>query len=156
RLSGKAPEASHCTNIGALHRAGIHAAFEKWFGLKVKEARDRRSAADLLCLTKEMKPRPAHELAAARAEDHAALAQLRQARQTPVARRKALREEWARLLGVSEARAGAKLTAHGKARVAGVTVERFALEVDPGIPVPVILLLPPHKAGARLPVVVAF
>jgi hypothetical protein len=40
--------------------------------------------------------------------------------------------------------------------VGDVSVERLALEVDAGVPVPLVLLLPARKPGVRLPVVTAF
>ena len=43
-LSGRPPEASHCTNIGAFHRRMIHPLFERWFGIKVTEGRVQRAA----------------------------------------------------------------------------------------------------------------
>ncbi len=52
-VSGKPPEATHCNNIGAEHRKGIHPAFEKWFGIKAQEYSKRLPADVLQCLTAE-------------------------------------------------------------------------------------------------------
>ncbi|MEO1994793.1 MAG: hypothetical protein ABGZ17_05905, partial [Planctomycetaceae bacterium] len=35
-VKGRAAEATHCTNIGRHHRQRIHAAFDRWFGIKVR------------------------------------------------------------------------------------------------------------------------
>jgi len=67
-------KASHCTNIGPIHRKGIYAALKKWFDIPVpeKEAKDRRSAEELRCWTpeaeRELKPKPLHEVLAGMAE----------------------------------------------------------------------------------------
>ncbi len=50
-VRGKPPEATHCNNIGAVHRKGIHAAFAKWFGIEATEYQKRLPAAELQCLT---------------------------------------------------------------------------------------------------------
>lgn len=132
-LSGKPPEATHCNNIGPEHRKGIYAALERGFGMAppAKEFQERRSAAELACLTPEIKVRPVRELAAAWKLPAPA----------------DLRREWSRLLG-DVAPADAKVVTVAKDRVG---VERIALEVEPGIDVPLILLLP---AQGRAPIVV--
>src|SRR2546428_11269174 len=56
--------ASHCTNIGRVHRRMIHPLFERWFDIKVTE-KDEYSAPrkreELICLTdkarQELKPK---------------------------------------------------------------------------------------------------
>jgi hypothetical protein len=66
-VRGKPPEATHCNNIGAVHRKGIHAAFAKWFGIEATEYQKRLPAAELQCLTaparEKFKPKLAHEVA---------------------------------------------------------------------------------------------
>ena len=67
-IHGNDPTASHCTNIGPIHRKGIYAALKKWFDIPVPEAesKERRSAEELRCWTpeavKEFKPKPLHEV----------------------------------------------------------------------------------------------
>ncbi len=60
-VTGKPPEATHCNNIGLVQREKIHATFEKWFGIKTVESKDRHSAEQLNCWTddakKELKPK---------------------------------------------------------------------------------------------------
>ena len=45
-IHGNDPTASHCTNIGPIHRKGIYAALKKWFDIPVpeKESKERRPA----------------------------------------------------------------------------------------------------------------
>jgi cephalosporin-C deacetylase-like acetyl esterase len=51
-LSGQPPDASHCNNIGPVHRRGIHTAFAKWFDLPTPAENTQRFSSDeLLCQT---------------------------------------------------------------------------------------------------------
>ena len=138
-LTGQPPEASHCNNIGAIHRQGIHAAFQNWFDLPApeKDSEERRPASDLACLTPDLKPRPAHELAKSRI------------RKAPE-----LRESWAKILGEIQPADEAKVSASEPRKAGDIVVERLTLEPEPGIVVPMLLLLPPRADGKR-PVVVA-
>ena len=52
-LTSKDPPGSHCNNIGPLHRKNIHAAFEKWFGIKAEEFKERHTAEELVCWNKD-------------------------------------------------------------------------------------------------------
>src|SRR5262245_58686209 len=73
-IHGNDPNASHCTNIGPIHRKGIYAALKKWFDITLpeKESKERRTAEELRCWTeeakRELKPRPLHEVLGAMAE----------------------------------------------------------------------------------------
>jgi dienelactone hydrolase len=51
-LSGKSPEASHCNNMGRVHRVGIRAALKEWWEVDLVEADKptRFTAAELRCL----------------------------------------------------------------------------------------------------------
>jgi hypothetical protein len=60
------------------------------------------------------------------------------------------------LLGDVEPPATPKVREAGKQSIGTTSVERLVLEVEPRIVVPLLLLTPQHKAGARLPVVVPF
>src|SRR5262249_23036922 len=48
----------------------------------------------------------------------------------------------------------AKVVSRDVQKVGGVSLERTLLEVEPGSHVPLLLLLPPHEEGKRVPVVV--
>src|SRR5262249_12023801 len=64
-----------------------------------------------------------------------------------------LRKDWARLLGDVEPKGPAKEANRKTEEVAGVVVERVALEVEKGITVPLLLLMK-AKPDGRMPVVV--
>jgi hypothetical protein len=160
KVTGQPPESTHCNNIGPVQRKGIYPALKQWFDIPepAKEARERRPADDLLCLTPEVaavvKPRPLHELAAELGGERAAAARQRLAELAQEARRQRLRREWARLLGEVEPGVEPKPAGRSSEKVGAATVERIALEVEPGITVPLLLLLPPREEKAKLPVVV--
>ncbi len=157
RLRGEPPENTHCNNIGPYHRGQMYPALKRWFDLPApkQEALDqRRPAADLAALTpavvKELRPRPAHALAAETADRQIAAARRRLAALPPAERVGELRRDWARLLG-DVAPPAARVTGRKTERLAEVTVERLVLEPEPGIRLPVVLLRP---AGAARPPVV--
>src|SRR5262245_9571872 len=75
QIHGNDPTASHCTNIGPIHRKGIYAALKKWFDIPVPEAesKERRPASELRCWTEEakseLKPKALHEVLGAKADE---------------------------------------------------------------------------------------
>src|SRR5262249_16791612 len=129
--------ASHCTNIGRLHRRMIHPLFERWFDIKVTE-KDEYSAPrkreELVCLTdkarQELKPKGLTELGGERIEK----ARKRLAGKAAAERRQILREEWGKLLGpISPVKAPVvKSQAKGELKSDRPYVERVVLEVEPG------------------------
>jgi cephalosporin-C deacetylase-like acetyl esterase len=161
-VTGKPPDATHCNNIGPEHLRQIYPELKRWFDIPVPEprAQERRTAEELTCLTpeavKELKPRPFHELLAALGTERAEAARKQYTELTPAVRRQRLRQQWARLLGDVEPKPDAKVVKKEASRLGTVAVERLALEVEPGIIVPCLLLVPQRKTDARLPVVVAF
>jgi dienelactone hydrolase len=157
-LRGTPPESSHCNNIGPLHRSQIYPALKRWFDMPVPEEYSRpRPPADLLCLTPEavqqFRPRPLYQLAAEAGATRATAARQRLAGLKPEERRQQLRQDWARLLGDVEPKADPKVIEQKKQTAGPATVERVVLEVEPGLVVPLVLLLPPSKPGSRVPVV---
>lgn len=93
-LQGQEPASSHCGNIGEFHRQMIHPAFEKWFGIKASEARDRHDASDLTAMTPEaaaeLHPQLLHQLLA-----KWAVAKPTTNGRTPIERRAAIKEHLA-------------------------------------------------------------
>ncbi len=157
KLSGQAPESTHCNNIGAAHRqAGIYAAFERWFKIPPprEEPQERRPAEELLCLTGNLKVHPVHGVATEIAHVRASAARKRLEGLPPEARRERLRADWARLLGEIEPRGEPKPAAPGREQLGEAVLERVALEVEPGIDIPLLLLAPAGKSGERRPVVI--
>jgi cephalosporin-C deacetylase-like acetyl esterase len=159
-VTGKPPEATHCNNIGSEHRKAIHPALKEWFGLPVpeKDVFPHHPPEDLICLTAEagrtLKPKPLHALCDALAVERGALSR-KERESLPAAERRAkLREEWTRVLGDVKPRGEAAVKQRETGKLDGISIERLVLEVEPGILVPTTLLVPPHKDGDRLPVVV--
>jgi cephalosporin-C deacetylase-like acetyl esterase len=159
-------KASHCTNIGAYHRkAGIYAAFEKWFGIPAPktEFRKRVPESDLLCVdppigrdsksskrSAAMKLPPLTDVASALAEERAA-AVWKKLRGKPQKQwREVFRAEWKKVLGdVEPAKPpGVKPRMH----ISGLFT-RSVLTTDPGIRVPLWVLWP-SKPFKTCPVVV--
>ena len=123
-----------------------------------EEYSKRRAADELLCLTpdaiREFRPRPLHELAAEAGTRRAADARRRLAELSPEERRQQLRRDWGRLLGDIEPAADPTPRKLAKESAGHTTVERIALEVERGVVVPVLLMIPQSKPRARAPVVI--
>ena len=150
---------THCNNIGAVHRKGIYAALKDWFGIPIPEEYSKRlTADDLTCRADAARQRlrsvTVHEAAYLHAEaEHRFEVAPRYRNLNGEAGREKLREDWVRLLGDTEPRPGATVTESAASPVPGGTLRRFALDVEPGIVVP-LLLLNPGGAKGKLPAVV--
>lgn len=157
-LSGRPPEASHCNNIGRTHRVLIHAALEKWFGIRAEEYSKPLAAEELRCWTPELraqlKPQPLHEIYAALAKDRSTAATQQLAQLPSAPRREQLRTEWERLLGKVNPATNPRPVPRGLVNAESFDAEKLVLEVEPGFVVPVLLVRPTRMAGRRLPVVV--
>jgi dienelactone hydrolase len=158
RLQGQPPEATHCNNIGPVHRKHIYAALKKWFDIPVpeKDYQNRVPSAELQCLPGEKSVgQPAAAVAATEVERRLTAARARRAK-VPGKDRDALRDEWAALLNVTTAPA-ADVRAVKDGELANGCRWKTLVVAEAGRPemaVPVLLLVPARaKAGA--PVVVA-
>ena len=162
-LKGRAPESSHCNNVGAFHRRDIYPQLERWFRIDPpeKEYSKRLPSTELNCMTPELraklKPRSVHQLALELAEQRLAGLRSRLVDLDPNARRVRIRRIWAELLGPVTPKDPLKAigvseeTAEG-----GVRVEHLCLETELGIIVPVLMLLPRiASSDSPVPVVVA-
>jgi dienelactone hydrolase len=169
-LSGQPPEATHCNQVGAVHRRMLYPPLQRWFGIPEpdEEYRKRLPEEALACLPVDADPptctnglplptpRPLHELwgeigAARAASMRASLAGL-----TPDAQRERLRREWARLLGEVEPAAEPVVELDAVQELQGARVECHRLTAEPGIVVPLRLFIPTSPARGRRAVVVAF
>ena len=170
RLSGQPPESSHCTNIGRVHRQGIYDALDRWFGIPrpARENSERLPEASLACLTeqarKAFQSRLAHELAAEPVDELDCRLTEELAVLETSKRRDVLRKRWRAVLGEADPRQSPERRMPEDSQISsrlpsGASVERFSLEVEPGvepgIEVPVALLLPARANGRAAPVVVA-
>jgi len=162
-LSGRPPEATHCNNVGAVHRKMIYPALRRWFGTAVpeREYQERRPAEDLISLTPEwsakLRPRPLHEIFGEIGASRAAAMRAQLGKLTR-GRKGRLRQAWTRLLGDIEPKTVSEIS-NVKSQISTppsvIQIERIVLEVEPKIVVPVLLLLPAHTGDKKLPVVVA-
>lgn len=160
---------THCNNIGPEHLEQIHIAFERWFRLPTpaRENLPRHSSDELTCHTKDAavsRPmRPVHELAAEIGSQRTTAARERLAALSPKDRRMRLQQDWARLLGDVEPRHVPRVIQTASARLTEprsndptephAVIERVSLEVEPGITVPLVLLVPADQSPHR-PVVI--
>lgn len=157
-LKGTPPESSHCNNIGALHRSRIYPALKQWFNMPIPEEYSKRRTPEELVrlepqIAKEVKPRPAYELMAELADRYTAGVRGRLAKLAADERRGEIRHGWKLALGDIEPASAPKVQGHEKKPLGNVQVERVTLEVEPGIVVPLLLLLPARQPGTRLPFV---
>ena len=154
-IKGQPPENTHCNNIGPVQRASMYPALKRWLDIDppAEESRDRHTAEELTYLTpevaKELGGKPLYELADELAAARAEAAGKRLAALTPDARVKRLRSDWGKLLGYAAPSSDAKVTDGRTVKWATVTIERFALETEPGVVVPVVLLVPPARGDAK-------
>ncbi|MBM3241504.1 hypothetical protein FJZ31_34920 [Candidatus Poribacteria bacterium] len=160
-LSGRPPEATHCNNVGAVHRKMIHPVLERWFEIPIpQEYQNRLSDEELRCLTPELKeklkPRPLHKLFGEIGASRAAAMRASLTELTSDEKRQRLCQEWAKLLGDVEPKAESVVKSKIIQSLDGILVERIVLEVEPNIVVPMLGLLPSNKEGTKFPVVVAF
>ncbi|MHC4914772.1 MAG: acetylxylan esterase, partial [Planctomycetota bacterium] len=130
------PENTHCTNVGPIHRAQMYPAWEKWFGLKVEEHRERREPEDLACVTPGVRarfaPRKIHEIAAETGGKLVAEARRALGGSPAEKRPERLRAAWAQLLGEVEPRGAAAAEEIGEERSGGLVSTRFALRTEEG------------------------
>jgi dienelactone hydrolase len=164
-VRGRPPESTHCTNIGPEHRQRIHQAFRRWFDIRVTGDHpfgERREAEDLRSMTdkarRELKPRKVRELLADISREKIAASRERQQRDSGADRRRQLRGDWEELLGDCRPREGAVVLSLDTtyALQKSIVVQRIALQVEPGIVVPMILMYPHHHGlNQQLPIVVA-
>jgi hypothetical protein len=161
-VTGKPPEATHCNNIGAEHRKGMHTAFAKWFDIDAKEYAKRVPSEELQCLTAEAKarfdPQPVWALAGKSADVSLAEARKTRAKLSVEQRRKELQKQWTGLLGqrsLSDALySNDNKTLSQDAVIVQRTVLRF--KDSSAIAIPLVCLHPIKTATAgKLPVVVA-
>lgn len=143
-LFGKT-EGTGCGNIGDYHMGTLRTPLRKWFGIDWPEKGEpvtQRKPEELFCLTPELrekfKVRPLHETVRA-----VAVAE----------KRGALRDNWAKILGDVEPARDPKVKVASKETLGAIAVERCLLEVERGVKLPVLLLVPAHKEGKRAPVV---
>lgn len=136
------PGNTHCTHIGPEHRKMIYPALKDWFGMPIpEEYSKRRPSEDLMCWTDEarekLKPKKLHEV----------LRVLQEAKPTGLEL-----DAWREMLGNKEPAKEPKLSGGRGEDIDGGKLLRFLVDVEPGVTLPGILLLP--EAAKKPPVVV--
>ncbi|OAI45398.1 hypothetical protein AYO44_12900 [Planctomycetaceae bacterium SCGC AG-212-F19] len=157
---GSAPENTHWL---PENREMLYPIFDRWFAVPnpKKESNLARPAEELHCLTpealKEFKPEPLHQLAGRLGAERSTTARAALTKLTPEQRRDRLRRAWTGLLGETTPRADPQVyeVRQEAQLLPGVTLERIHLSTEPGIVVPLVLLVPQRAPKDRLPVVVA-
>ena len=154
------PGPGEVEDFGVKHRKEIYPILKRWLGAPIpaEEYHNPRPDADLMCLTPRVaaarKPKTVSEIALGIADTRLAAARDGRAplpaRQRLQKLRAALREK----LGDIEPNPSAAARAVWTKPFTGFTVEAVALDTDPRISVP-LLLIKPQGASGRLPVVLA-
>ena len=152
------PDNTHCDHIGAVHRKMIYPALKDWFNMPIPEEYSKRRTRDeLTCwteeATKELKPKKLHEVLEELNLDRTFARVRRNKGLKPEEEFQAEKKEWATALGNIEPVAKPTASEKKAEEVPGGAWVRFALDVEPGIVLPG-LLLSPKDAKGKLPVVV--
>ena len=170
---GPMPGPGEAWNIGPAQRRRLYPTLQRWFGippplLRETDANDnhtpetelcRRPAADLGVLTPEITSqihmKALNEAAREQGQADVALVREKLATLAAVGRRKWLQTKWAEKLGNLDfnPRPAAKL--EWTRQTANAKAEALALEIEPGITVPMLLLRPTLNPQRRQSVVVA-
>ncbi|MCZ6699997.1 MAG: hypothetical protein O7D94_13785, partial [Planctomycetota bacterium] len=163
-VKGRSPESTHCTNIGRHHRKRIHSVFKRWFDINVTqddEYSHRLKSEDLRSMTvearRDLKPRKLFEILTDLGRKHVEAASKRLASNSPAVRRKRLRADWEQLLGDIRPHREVQVLSSKSEFAADKTivVERSALQTEPGIVVPIILMYPNQEERKPSRIVVA-
>ena len=158
---GPFPGPGEAANIGPSQRHTIYPYLQRWFNIPppLREPDDRRPEHELLCLTpataSELKMEPIHRLAGAAAASELQTARSEIEKLSPQDRRRWLKRKWAEKLGDIEPNPSPQATSYWKRRWRNATVEGIALNVEPGIIVPMLLLHSSTSTAGRRPVVIA-
>ncbi|MFP6700244.1 MAG: hypothetical protein VB861_00785 [Planctomycetaceae bacterium] len=158
------PNATHCTNIGRIHRERIHLAFKRWFDINVTQEEEysrRLEPADLRSMSdkarRNLKPKKLFEIVTGLGRGQVNTARKRLANTSAADRRRQLRSDWKQLLGNIQPRQRPRVHSQKTETVSegSVVIERIALQTEPGIVVPMLVLSPNHKEKKPSRVVVA-
>lgn len=157
RVTQTSDVATHCNQIGAVHRAQIYPLLKDWYGTEVpQEYSQRLEPAELQAFTDEIPRTPIHTQARAAVE--AKIAAFRKSLESLSFQAKAheLCVRWSRVLALPQG-STPKVRANEPLRLeAGPPARRVVLETEPGIQVPLLLLAPNRPADDPAPLVVAF
>jgi len=157
-VKGQPPESTHCTHVGAVHRKMVYPYLAKWFDLPPPAEYGKRLPSEqLTCWTDpadvgRLQPLQWNLVLHGIGLEQTAAVRRRLDAVRPAERPTVLRKEWAARLGDVDPRPDPAVFEGRAEPVPGGTLSRFALETEPGITLP-LLLLRPVAPGPR-PVVV--
>ena len=162
-VRGRPPEATHCTNIGSEHRRQLHPALSQWFSIGPPPTdppeRPRYESHELNCwsdeLQTELKPPALFEYTGRLAKERTQQAVFLLAQIPPEKRREKLQQDWTKLLGKIAPENLPKVVDDTvqKSTLGTFQIERLALQVEPNVWVPLVLLRPAEKPAAPVVVV---
>ena len=157
---GAFPGPGEVEDFGVNHRKKIYPILKRWLGFPIPadEYHNPRPDADLMCLTPraaaERRPKTASEIALRIADMRLAAAREARAGLPASQQLQRLRAALAEKLGDIEPNASADAHTAWTRSFNGFTVEAAALDTDPGISVP-LLLIKPSGTSRRFPVTLA-
>jgi dienelactone hydrolase len=157
---GAFPGPGEVEDFGVNHRKMIYPILKRWLGVPMPadEYHNPRPDADLMCLTPraaaERRPKTASEIALGIAETRLATAREARAALSGPQRLERLRVALREKLGDIQPNATASAHVVWTRSFTGFTVEAAALDTDPGIRIP-LLLIKPSDSSRRFPVVLA-
>lgn len=152
-------DASHCNNIGPVHRKGIHESFYKWFQIPQpdEQFRERRMPSELHCLEgaqgQSVKLTPVHQLAKQIAEERLAKTRDKLRQAAPATERKLLRKLWAEKLGEISPYEP-KVSCQEVQALGGVRIEKLVMSGEREIRIPLLLLHPSNPSEGKFPLTV--
>jgi Acetyl xylan esterase (AXE1) len=171
---GPFPGPGEAWNIGPAQRRSLYPTLERWFGipspfqndrssrlenLEPRPDVDRQPVSDLTVLTPEissqLQRKSLHEIAGKDGQKEVAAARATLYGLTQDARLKWLQAHWREKLGHIDPNPHPKATIEWSKKMPEAQAEAISLEVEPGLFVPMLLLMPGSRNTARAPVVVA-
>ncbi|MDP6444668.1 MAG: acetylxylan esterase [Pirellulaceae bacterium] len=142
--------ATHCTHIGKVHRRRVHQAFRRWFDIDVDDASEfsqRVDAGKLRCWTpaleRELQPPRLCDALASHVQSRLEKQRAERRKLPPTQQRLELRRRLAEVLGsATHDRAAEILPAAVEPVDVGAPATPVVLQTEPGIQIPLWLLLP--------------
>ncbi len=158
---GSFPGPGEVEDFGVNHRKKIYPILNRWLNvpIPVQEYHDVRPDADLMCLTPtaaaERKPKTASEIALGIAETRLSAARTGRAKLAAAQRLPSLRASLKDKLGDIEPEADASSRVLWTKPFSSFAVEAIALNLSPGMSVPLLLVKPRASGPKGFPVVLA-
>lgn len=139
-LSGQPPDATHCNNVGVIHRKMIHFALEQWFDIPIpQEYQNRLPEQKLMCLKQDSPvQQPLHKIFADIGISRSMTFQKSLDKLTHDEKINHLRQKWAELLGDINPKSDPNIQISKDQTNNGICVERILLKVEPNVTVPML------------------